>query len=198
MKSFLIFLFLPFLILPFSRPQKLKEGQSAPSFTVIDIRGDTISLNELKGQKILLAFFRYANCPACNSRMHELIEHHDEIRKAGYSILAVFESGNNTLKEYAKDSKIPFPVIGDPDLVLYKKYELERSYLKMIGSVFNRDTRNKLKKGKEQYKGKRYRKDGSRSRLPADFVISANGTIQLAYYGKTISDHLPLQTLLNQ
>jgi len=54
------------------------------------------------------------------------------------------------------------------------------------------------KEGKVLVKGKNLNRDGNMNRIPADFLIDENGKIAIAYYGKNISDHLPLETILNQ
>lgn len=47
-----------------SRPQGLEIGTQVPDFTLIDTEGQTISLADLAGQKVLLAFSSI-HCPAC-------------------------------------------------------------------------------------------------------------------------------------
>ena len=178
--------------------QKLKEGQLAPTFVVVGAKGDTINIEKLKGKKVFLAFFRYASCPVCNFRMNEIIQNYEAIQSKGYVFIAVFESSNTTLQDYLKETEVPFPIIGDPSLELYKKYGVQRSFWRMVGSMFNKKTKSNLKEGKVLVKGKNLNRDGNMNRIPADFLIDKNGKIAIAYYGKNISDHLPLETILNQ
>lgn len=178
--------------------QKIKEGQVAPTFVVVDSKGDTINIEKYKGKKVFLAFFRYASCPVCNFRMNEIIQNHDSIKAKGYEFIAVFESNNQTLQEYLTETQVPFPVVGDPDLILYKKYGVQKSFWRMVGSMFNKKTRSNLKEGKVLVKGKNLKRDGQMSRIPADFLIDENGIVIKAYYGTTIADHLPLETILGE
>lgn len=178
--------------------QKIKEGQVAPTFIVVDSKGDTINTEKLKGKKVFLAFFRYASCPVCNFRMNEIIQNHDSIKAKGYEFITVFESNNQTLQQYLTETQVPFPVIGDPDLVLYKKYGVQKSFWRMVGSMFNKKTRSNLKEGKVLVKGKNLKRDGQMSRIPADFLIDENGIVTKAYYGTTIADHLPLEVILGE
>lgn len=41
---------------------QLSKGQTAPSFNVKDIWGNDIDLSKIENKKILLSFFRYAEC----------------------------------------------------------------------------------------------------------------------------------------
>lgn len=175
--------------------QKLNVGDKAPYFESIDTNGDTINLDQYKGQKIFVAFFRYAGCPVCNSRVHELIQNYDSISSKGYKIIAIYESDNNTLKDYLTETPVPFPVIGDPKLILYKKYGVEKSFWKMLASSFKKQPKQAMKKGSKLFT-KKYKRDGNLARLPADFIIDENGILKAVHYGTNIGDHLPITEIL--
>ncbi|MNQ50830.1 putative peroxiredoxin bcp [compost metagenome] len=175
--------------------QKLKVGEKAPNFEAVDTNGEIIKLSSYKGQKVFIAFFRYAGCPVCNFRIHELIENYDSIRSKGYKIIAIYESNNDTLREYIKETPIPFTVIGNPNLRLYKEYRVEKSFWKMLGSAFKKQPKEAMKKGNKQF-SKKYKRDGHLNRIPADFLIDEKGLLTTVHYGKNIGDHLPLSEIL--
>ncbi len=185
-----------FFLVQFATAQRIKANDIAPTFTAIDITGNKIDLEKYKGKKVFLAFFRYASCPVCNFRMHDILENYDQIKANGYEIIAVYESTNETLNEFLKDETIPFPIIGDPELILYKKYHVEKSFWRTIGSVFDKKVTSNKSKGKELFKGKKLKKDGNLTRIPADFLIDIKGIITTAYYGSDIGDHLPLEQII--
>lgn len=180
----------------FATAQRIKVNDKAPTFSAIDVSGTKIDLEKYKGKKVFLAFFRYASCPVCNFRMHDILENYDQIKASGYEIIAVYESTNETLNEFLKDENVPFPIIGDSELVLYKKYRVEKSFWRTIGSVFDKKVTSNKSKGKELFKGKKLKKDGNLTRIPADFLIDENGIITTAYYGTDIGDHLPLDQII--
>lgn len=175
--------------------QKLKAGFPAPDFEVITTNGDTLRLGQYKGQKIWLAFFRYAGCPVCNVRVQELIENYQAIHANGYTIIAVFESDNTMLRKYLKDSPAIFPFVGNPNLFLYKRYGVEKSFGKVLRSSFSKSTIEGAREGSKLYK-ERIKRDGSLSRIPADFIIDENGILQIVFYGTSISSHLPLSEII--
>lgn len=172
--------------------QKLEPGTNAPVFNETDAYGHSIDLESYKGQKLLLAFFRYVSCPVCNFRTHELTLNHDAITAKGYTVIAVFESDNQTLKEYLEETKLPFTVIGNPSLSLYRRYGVQKSAWRTFFSVFSPKTMAAALKGRKLLANMGLKRDGALTRLPADFVIDENGMVQVAYYGKNIGDHLPL------
>lgn len=185
-----------FFLVQFATAQRIKVNDKAPTFTANDVNGTKIDLEKYKGKKVFLAFFRYASCPVCNFRMHDILENYDQIKASGYEIIAVYESTNETLNEFLRDENVPFPIIGDSELVLYKKYRVEKSFWRTIGSVFDKKVTNNKNKGKELFNGKKLKKDGNLTRIPADFLIDENGIITTAYYGKDIGDHLPLDQII--
>lgn len=175
--------------------QKLKIGDKSPDFQVIDTDDDTIKLSNYKGQKVFVVFFRYAGCPVCNFRVHEIIENYDSISSKGYKIIAIYESNNVTLKEYLSETPVPFSIIGDPKLKLYKEYGVQKSFLKMLGSAFKKQPMQAMKKGGKLF-SKKHKRDGSLSRIPADFLVDENGILTTVHYGTNIGDHLPLIEIL--
>jgi thioredoxin-dependent peroxiredoxin len=177
--------------------QKLKQYDKAPEFETKSVQGETINLNKYKGKTVLLAFFRFAGCPVCNFRMHELMENYDKLRAKNIELIAVFESSNQTLASYISDTKIPFPVVSDSSLNLYKKYGTGKSLGKMMSTLFKKKPKQEMKKGEALFNGKKYKQDGSMIRIPSDFIIDENGLIKIAHYGKYIGDHIPLELVLD-
>lgn len=176
--------------------QKLKVGDKAPHFKATDTSGDTIHLDQYRGQKIFGAFFRYAGCPVCNFRVHELIENYDIILSKGYKIIAIYESDNRTLKDYLSGTQVPFSIIGDPNLNLYKMYRVEKSIWKMMVYAFKKQPTSAMKKGNKLF-AKKHKRDGNLTRIPADFIVDENGILKVVHYGTNIGDHLPLSAILN-
>jgi thioredoxin-dependent peroxiredoxin len=176
--------------------QKLKAKDKAPEFELKSAQGESISISKYKGKNILLAFFRFAGCPVCNFRMHSLMENYAKMQQQNIEIIAVFESGNEVLATYIKDATIPFAVIGNHELSLYKKYGVQKSILKMMNTMFKKEPKQQMKQGEIMFNEKKYKQDGSMTRMPADFLIDSKGIIQIAHYGKFIGDHIPLNVIL--
>jgi thioredoxin-dependent peroxiredoxin len=170
---------------------RLKAGDKAPSFTTSDLDGRSIQLADFRGQKLLLAFFRYASCPLCNLRISELIRHQPEFQTYGLQILAIFQSPLERLRQYAGLQRPPFPVTADPDGGLYRLYGVESSWLGFlrgslrVGALATAASRGFLPGPM----------DGPKARIPADFLIDPDLVIQIAYYGTDIGDHLPLPNI---
>ncbi len=170
---------------------RLIEGQKAKDLNTTDIFDNEITLENFKGKKILLSFYRYASCPLCNLRVSELIEQDNYFKEKGLEILAIFQSPKESILEYVGKQNVPFPIIADPEQRLYKLYGVEVSCLGLIRALFKPGKfKEALNKG--FHTGTM---EGPKSRIPADFIIDENKIILKAYYGKDIGDHMPIEMI---
>ena len=71
---------------------RLRVGELAPLFDVVDLYGRRFSLSASYGHPVLLTFYRSAVCPLCNIRLAYLLRRARAYQNAGLSIVAFFES----------------------------------------------------------------------------------------------------------
>ena len=167
---------------------KISAGRKAIAFEKKDIFGETISFSPAINQKVMLSFFRYASCPLCNLRINTLIKRYDELTAAGLSIIAVFQSPVESIRNYVGKQDAPFPIIADPEQELYKLYGVTGSMLGMLKTSFRvKDLSQSFSMG--YLPGKI---EGTFTMIPADFLVNENFVIDRAFYGKDVGDHLPL------
>ncbi|MBD3821443.1 MAG: AhpC/TSA family protein [Thiotrichales bacterium] len=171
---------------------RLQEQTTAPNFSAITLEHELFDLTTPRTKPLLLAFFRYASCPLCNLRVHELIQNFDEL-KDQLDIVAVFQSPEDKIRQYVGTQAIPFPVLPDPQKKLYHLYGVESSWVGFakawtikIRQVFQAVIRKHFLPGTIE---------GEIHRIPADFIIDTNNLIVQAYYGKDIGDHIPLNDI---
>ncbi|MEW5848577.1 MAG: peroxiredoxin family protein [Myxococcota bacterium] len=169
---------------------RLLPGQPAPDFTALTHDGRAVTLSSLRGQRVWLAFYRFASCPFCNLRMHQLMDGAPRWQAGGLRMLAVFHSSPAAVAEMVARRNVSFPILCDPDEDLYRRYGVETSVVGVLSPANIGKLREAQREGvlADLPKGA----DGRISRVPADFFIDERGIIQTAYYGKNISDHIPL------
>lgn len=168
-----------------------KAGDTLPELNLKSIFDDTV---KLKGKWTLITFNRYVSCPLCNFRTHELIQHRDTLEKYGLTIVSVYESSRETLAGYALKDSIPFILIADSNEVLYRQFSIQKSWSKSFRGLF-KDYRRKHAEGRRRFKGK-YKREGDLNRIGADFLVDSAAVIRVAYYGKYVGDHLPIEDIL--
>lgn len=177
------------------KSQEISVGDKAPWTEVTDVNGKEVSI---EGEKVYLSFMRFAGCPICNFRMHELIQHRADFEKAGIKPIIIYESETSTMQSYADDSSIPYTLISDPERKLYKLYGLKKSLGKMFRTMMKKEAKAAMAKGNALFGSTHYKRDGSLTTMPADFLIDESGEIRMVHYGSYIGDHPDLDTLFSQ
>jgi peroxiredoxin Q/BCP len=174
---------------------KLKNGQKAPAFIKNDICGNEINLEKIDNRKILLVFFRYAECALCNFRISEIIQHKQQLKQQDIKFIAVFESPGTSLQNsVANKHQFNFTIIADPNRELYNLYDVKPSWLKLLKTVGFKAIKNAISANRLGFKpgGKI---EGAFHQIPADFLIGKDKIIQIAHYGSSVVDHFPLDDI---
>lgn len=82
---------------------RLPPGEPAPIFTTKDCFNRPLALEDYRGKRLLLSFFRYASCVFCNLRVHLLIRHYPALHDRGLEMVAVFQSPPHSIRKYVGD-----------------------------------------------------------------------------------------------
>ncbi len=103
---------------------KLKAGDKAPKFKAKDENGNTVSLTDFKGKKLILYFYPADNTPTCTVEACNLRDNFGALRKAGYEILGVSPDSAKKHQNFIKKHDLPFPLLVDEDLTIIKAYDV--------------------------------------------------------------------------
>jgi peroxiredoxin Q/BCP len=170
---------------------RLSTGTPATPITLPAIDGTTFETASLIGKPYMLSFFRFASCPFCNLRLHELTSRFNEFGN-DFTIVAIFNSPLDNLIQHAHGHHSPFSILADESNRFYAAYAIEHSITGVLkGMFFRMPTLIKgMAKGYIPTTIK-----GRMTTMPADFLINREGDIQRAYYGKDEGDHLPFDQI---
>ncbi|MCJ8292369.1 MAG: AhpC/TSA family protein [Crocinitomicaceae bacterium] len=175
---------------------KLKQGQKAPNFELLDIHGSKINLHELTNEKVILTFFRYAECALCNLRISEIMKESERLKELDIKLIAVFQSSKESLIEsiYNRHA-FDFTIISDPKLELYNLFGVKASWIKLLRTTTWKGINSMIKASAKGFKlgGK---VEGKFHQIPADFVIDREKYIVIAHYGNNIVDHLAIEKII--
>lgn len=167
------------------------KNQKAPSFTGIDMFGQSFSSEQFAGKKVYLTFFRTASCPFCNLRMHQLINRYEKWKNPNLIVVAVFSSTREDILNYAGKQNPPFTIIADPDEILYKKFGVGHSYWGMFKAMFRFYTLFQIiKNGFLKFKAMT-----EKPILTGDFLMDEKGNFLETYYGQDFGDHLEFEKI---
>ena len=173
----------------------LQVKQTAPEFNINDVFGNPVSLHKYKGKNVYLAFMRFAGCPVCNLRVHHLLKYADAFKAKNIEVVLVYESSLANLRTYLEDSSYPFTFVADPESTLYHAYHVEKSWVKLMGSMF-KGMLGKVRTGEKLFRQKPPM-DGNMNRMEAEFIIDKNGKLAIAHYSAFLGDNIDIEKILN-
>jgi len=100
----------------------LKEGQMAPTFEAKDQSGNTIKLDDYKGQKVILYFYPKDDTPGCTKEACNFRDNYQKLLDEGYQVLGVNFDDQDTHKQFAEKYDLPFPLVADPETKIVNDY----------------------------------------------------------------------------
>ncbi|MBE9520177.1 MAG: TlpA family protein disulfide reductase [Proteobacteria bacterium] len=124
--SLLILLFfLPLFIAACGQgPNVAEVGKPAPDFTLVDRKGKTWTLSELKGQVVFVNFWA-TWCPPCREEMPSMQRLHTTLPKDKFKMLAILNKDEPTLADnFAVTHGITMPILDDQANNVGSKYGL--------------------------------------------------------------------------
>ena len=93
----------------------LKVGDKVPPFLVNDHLGNSQSLNQYRGYKVIVFFYPKANTKGCTAEACNLRDHYSELTKAGYVLLGVSADSEKSQKKFVDKFNFPFSLIADTE-----------------------------------------------------------------------------------
>ena len=109
----------------------LQHGTVAPDFTLDVTPNQKLSLHELSGNPVILAFYPADWSPVCGDQMALYNEILPEFHKAGATLLGISVDGVWCHEAFAKDRHLHFPLLAD--------FEPKGSVARMYGSYREAD-----------------------------------------------------------
>lgn len=91
----------------------LSAGTQAPDFTLHSTPDQPLSLNELKGQRVILAFYPADWSPVCGDQLALYNEVLPEFRKHRAALLGLSVDGAGCHAAFAKSRNLHFPLLSD-------------------------------------------------------------------------------------
>lgn len=101
---------------------ELKEGQAAPDFTATDQDGNTVSLNQFKGKKVVLYFYPKDDTPGCTAEACDFRDNYQGLIAQGIVVLGVSVDDEKSHQKFATKHSLPFTLIADTDKKIVEAY----------------------------------------------------------------------------
>ncbi len=106
----------------------LEQGTKAPSFSVKDHNGNTVSLTDFSGKKIVLWFYPKADTPGCTVEGKGFRDDYEKFTEKNTVILGVSLDNETDNKAFAEKFNFPYPLLCDVN------HEIALAYKAVKGS----------------------------------------------------------------
>ncbi len=113
----------------------IEIGKKAPDFSVLNDKGETVSLKDYKGKKIILYFYPKDSTPGCTMEARDFQSELERLSEHGYVVLGV---SRDTIKKHCNFKEkegIEFPLLADTEEKLSKLYDVLREK-KLYGKAY--------------------------------------------------------------
>lgn len=110
-------------------------GQNAPDFTLKANTGEKITLSDYRGESpTVLLFFPLAFSPVCTSELITVRDDYATYEHLGARVLALSIDSQFTLKAWAEQLELPFPLLSDFNKDVARAYgTLDEDFFGMKG-----------------------------------------------------------------
>ncbi|BAZ19683.1 alkyl hydroperoxide reductase/ thiol specific antioxidant/ Mal allergen [Kalymmatonema gypsitolerans NIES-4073] len=103
----------------------LAVGSDAPTFTVKDTNGNTVSLSDFKGKTVVLYFYPKDDTPGCTKQACSFRDAIDQYKSKDIVILGVSADDEVSHQAFAQKYNLNFPLLADTDKSLIKAYDVD-------------------------------------------------------------------------
>ena len=93
----------------------LKIGDTAPNFQSLDEAGNSISLSDYKGKKLVLFFYPKASTPGCTVEACNLSDNYSRFTSLGYDVLGVSADSAKRQSNFKEKYGFPYLLLADED-----------------------------------------------------------------------------------
>jgi peroxiredoxin Q/BCP len=94
---------------------RLEVGDKAPAFSLPDANGNTVSLADYKGRKVIVYFYPAASTPGCTKEACDFRDNLSELDDAGLAVVGISPDKPTKLAKFSDDQNLTFPLLSDPD-----------------------------------------------------------------------------------
>ncbi|MGN9912204.1 thioredoxin-dependent thiol peroxidase [Phytohabitans sp. LJ34] len=143
---------------------RLTPGDTAPDFSLPTDTGETLSLKELRGRKVVLYAYPAAMTPGCTKQACDFRDSLASLQAAGYEVVGISPDKPAKLAQFRERDALTFPLVSDQDksvLTAYGAYGEKQLYGKTVTGV-----------------------------IRSTFVLDEEGRIQRAMYNVKATGHV--------
>ncbi|MBX7243163.1 MAG: thioredoxin-dependent thiol peroxidase [Bacteroidia bacterium] len=97
-------------------------GNTVPGLSGKDQSGNTISLSQFKGRKVVLFFYPEDDTPTCTKEACNLRDNYGLLKSKGLEVIGVSIDNETSHQKFIGKYDLPFPLIADEDKTWVEAY----------------------------------------------------------------------------
>lgn len=117
---------------------RLDVGDTAPAFELSDEAGNTVSLSDYAGKRVVVYFYPRANTPGCTKEACDFRDSLGELNDLGIEAVGISPDKPEKLAKFREDHDLNFPLLSDPDksvMTAYGAFGEKKNYGKIVQGV---------------------------------------------------------------
>ena len=112
----------------------LEVGTKAPDFTLPDKNGESVSLKDFAGKKVVLYFYPKDNTPGCTRQACAFAQNYGEFKNRDVAVIGVSKDSAASHVKFAEKHDLPFILLSDTELQAIQAYDVWKEK-KVCGKV---------------------------------------------------------------
>lgn len=100
----------------------LEVGTKAPDFTLLDKDGNTVSLADFTGKRVVLYFYPRDNTPGCTRQACAFAQNFEDFRRQDIVVIGISKDSVASHLKFAQKYDLPFILLSDPELQAIQAY----------------------------------------------------------------------------
>ncbi len=105
-----------------SMSMKIKQGELAPDFTLLDQDGREHTLSKLRGKLVLLYFYPKDDTPGCTMEACSFRDHFPKFEKLKISVFGISVDSVQSHAKFVQKYRLPFTLLSDEDQTVVNAY----------------------------------------------------------------------------
>ena len=121
----------------------LEPGDPAPPFSLLDQAGETVSLSDFAGRKLLVYFYPEADTPGCTTQSCAVRDARDDLSSLGVDVVGISPDVPEDQRKFDEKFGLGFPLLADTDHAIADAYGVwgekmnyGKTYMGIIRSSF--------------------------------------------------------------
>ena len=152
------------ILVTMTEQKRLEIGDQAPAFTLPNDSGETTSLADYQGKRVLVYFYPRANTPGCTTEACDFRDSLTQLNDLGIEVVGISPDTVDKLVTFREKKNLTFPLLADPD----------KNVLKEWGAFGEKKNYGKIVEGV----------------IRSTFLVDTDGTIELALYNVRATGHV--------